>query len=104
MISAAAADGEIDADESAAIWKKVEEGGVTDEERQFLENEMRNPLTVDQVAAQVHDPGTAQQVYIASLLAIEVDTDDEREHMSRLASLLGLDSAMVSLLHQATGD
>ena len=104
MVSAAAADGEMAAEAQHAIRKKLEEGGLTDEERAFIENEMANPLPVEQIAAQLRDPSVARQAYIASLLAIEVDTDAEREHMSKLASLTGLDEATVSLLHQATGD
>lgn len=104
MISAASADGDIDDQEKTTILKKVEEAELTDEEHAFLKDELAHPKTVEEIAAGVTNSSMAQQVYIASLLAIEVDTEAERAHMSKLAILLGLDANVIALLHQATGD
>jgi uncharacterized membrane protein YebE (DUF533 family) len=42
-------------------------------------------------------------VYAASLLAIEVDTQAERDYLQRLADGLGLDSGVVQRLHTTLG-
>ena len=45
----------------------------------------------------------AMQIYAASLLAIEVDTDQERRYLRDLATALGLDSNAVTYLHGVLG-
>ena len=45
----------------------------------------------------------AAQVYAASLLAIEVDTDAERNYLQQLAQRIGLQPASVQHIHQAMG-
>jgi uncharacterized membrane protein YebE (DUF533 family) len=40
------------------------------------------------------------EIYVASLLAIEVDTPAERAYLSLLAARLGLDEPLVAELHE----
>jgi uncharacterized membrane protein YebE (DUF533 family) len=103
MINAAKADGRIDEVERGRIVGKLEEGGISDEERLFVIEEMRKPLDIDSIAGAVPNQQVATQVYAASLLAIEVDTDQERRYLRELAAALGLDSNTVAYLHGALG-
>ena len=58
---------------------------------------MRGPPDVDALA---HDARTlAAQVYAASLLAIDVDTEAERDYLQRLAGALRLDADTVPQLN-----
>ena len=41
-------------------------------------------------------PEMAEQVYAASVLAVEVDSDAERNYLQRLAAALKLDGATVA--------
>ena len=52
---------------------------------------------------QVQAPDLAAQVYAASLLAIEVDTDAERAYLARLAQSLALPPAAIAHIHQTLG-
>jgi uncharacterized membrane protein YebE (DUF533 family) len=45
----------------------------------------------------------AAQIYAASLLAIQVDTQEERDYLRVLAGKLGLEPAVVAQLHGALG-
>lgn len=103
MISAAKADGQIDETEMQKVIGKISADSVTDEEKQFVMGEMQAPVDVAALAAQVSSPAQAAAVYVASLLTINVDTDQEKAYLAELAQALELDAATVSLLHQTTG-
>ena len=101
MISAAKADGTIDQAEMQKIVGKL--GEVTPDERQFVLEQMAAPLDIGALARQVGGKAQAAQVYAASLLAIESDTEQERAYLRELAGALGLDDATVAELHGMTG-
>jgi len=66
-------------------------------------NEMRQPLSLDTLAAEILSPEVRAQVYAASLLAIEVDRDAERSDLATLAASCQLHPAIVQRIHQAMG-
>ena len=101
MISAAKADGTIDQSEMQKIVGKL--GDVTPDEKQFVLEQMAAPVDVAAIASQVSGRGQAAQVYAASLLAIDSDTEQEKAYLRELAEALGLDGATVAQLHQMTG-
>jgi uncharacterized membrane protein YebE (DUF533 family) len=103
MINAAKADGEIDETEKDRIVGKLEEGGISDEERRFVIEEMSKPMDIDSIARAVPNQQVATQIYAASLLAIEVDTEQERRYLQDLAAALRLDSNAIAYLHSALG-
>jgi uncharacterized membrane protein YebE (DUF533 family) len=100
MIAAAKADGEVDAAEMQGILGRLEQAGISAEERAFLMTELTRPLDLDALAARVADPALAPEVYAASLLAITVDTPAEEAYLRTLAEKLQLDAATVAHLHQ----
>ena len=103
MINAAKADGRIDEMETERIVGKLKEGGISDEEQRFVAEEMRKPMDMDSIARAVPNQQVATQIYAASLLAIEVDTDKERRYLQELAAALRLDDSAVGYLHSALG-
>ena len=103
MISAAKADGTIDADEQQRLLGKLDEIGADANDRQTVIAELQAPLDMDGLVAAVNSPALAAQVYVASLLAIEVDTDAERHYLQQLAARMGLSGEQVASLHQAVG-
>jgi uncharacterized membrane protein YebE (DUF533 family) len=103
MIEAAKADGQVDATERQRLVAKAQEGGADPEAAAFLERELERPADPDALAGEVRDPVVAAQVYAASLLAIQVDTEEERAYLRALAGKLGLQPAVVAQLHQALG-
>jgi uncharacterized membrane protein YebE (DUF533 family) len=103
MLNAAKADGRIDEQESQRLVGKMQEDGVTEEERNFVLNELRKPMETDAIVRAAPNQQVAAQIYAASLMAIEVDTDAERRYLQDLANKLGIDQRVVAYLHQAVG-
>lgn len=103
MIAAAKADGKIQDSEMQRIVGKLQEGGIDDSERQFVLDEMRKPLDVNALVAQIPNQQVGAQAYAAALMAIQVDTEGERAFLQRLAQGAGLNSQMVARLHHLTG-
>ncbi|KAB0681201.1 tellurite resistance TerB family protein [Aureimonas leprariae] len=102
MIAAAKADGTIDAAEQEAIFGRLDEAGLDAEEKGFLMDEMRRPLSIDELAAKVGGPEEAAEVYTASVLAIDPDHPAERAYLEALARRLGIDPALVAEIRRTT--
>ena len=103
MINAAKADGNISQDEMDRIVGKLEEGGITSEERQLVLQEMSAPLDLDGLISAVPNRQVGAQVYAASLMAINLDTAAEEAYLRSLARGLDLDRDTVGRLHQLVG-
>jgi uncharacterized membrane protein YebE (DUF533 family) len=100
MIAAAYADGAIDARERAVIFDKLKELDLSEDEREFISSELLAPKNCKSLVTAVHSPEMARQVYLVSLLAVQMDSDAERGYMQNLARELALDAADVSRMHQ----
>ena len=103
MINAAKADGAIDGGEISRIMGKLNEDGADSEARDFVMSELQKPLDLDNLVRSVKSKEAAVQVYGASLLAIEVDTDAERDYLRQLAERLDLDGETVERVHASLG-
>lgn len=100
MIQAAKADGEIDAEEQAAIVDRL--GDISEEEREFVKAELQAPVDL---AGLVQDAGSVgrEQVYSTSLAAIRIDNPTEAQYMRQLATGLGLSDAQRDAIHARMG-
>lgn len=100
MIQAAKADGEIDAEEQAAILERL--GDVSDAERAFVEAELQSSPDLPGL---VRDAGTIgrEQVYSTSVAAIRIDNPAEAQYLKQLAAGLGLTDAQCDDIHRRMG-
>jgi uncharacterized membrane protein YebE (DUF533 family) len=104
MIAAANADGVIDTPERTAILDRLKTVQLSPEEHQFIMQELLEPKSMREIAAAATtSPELASQVYLASLLAITVDTDEELDYLQGLAKALGLDKETLAALHEQAG-
>ncbi len=101
MIQAAKADGQVDATESQRILGKLSEHGQDPEARAFVDSEMRKPIDLDALVRDVRSPQEAAEVYAASLMAIEVDSQAERDYLNDLAAALNLPPQATAQINQA---
>jgi len=92
MISAAKADGVIDETERRRIMGRLAEAGVDDAGRAFLEQEMAAPLDLEALIQTATSVERAIELYAASVVAIDPDTDAERAYLDILAERLGLNA------------
>lgn len=104
MISAAKADGRIDAQESQVIFAQVEALGLSADERQFLLAAMDKPLSVDEIAVSAQSSEEAAEIYTAAVLAVGQASPAEALYLARLEQRLQLDPALVQAIRaQAAG-
>jgi uncharacterized membrane protein YebE (DUF533 family) len=90
MIAAANADGQITADERSRILQHLDKAGAGPEERQIVEQEIRSPRPLDDIIREVRDQDTAEQVYLASEIAIRGGSATEQRYLDFLASRLNI--------------
>ncbi len=100
MIAAAHADGQIDEIERRRIFERLQGCQLSEEERRFLDQELAAPADLETIADQVQTRRMAEEVYAASLLAIDVDTEAEKRYLQALAERIGLDPETVERIHR----
>ena len=104
MINAAKADGRVDEGEIRRILGKVQESGADAQALEYLTAELKKPMETEAlVGAARGNPELAVQIYSASLLAIEVDTPEEKRYLEVLAEALGLEPEVTRRIHQELG-
>lgn len=103
MINAAKSDGQISPEEMQRIVGKLQESGADQNLQQWVMQQMQTPLNVAAFAAEIPNQEVAAQVYTASLLSIEVDTDAEKRYLRDLAQASGLHPLVVGQIHQTLG-
>jgi uncharacterized membrane protein YebE (DUF533 family) len=100
MIAAAKSDGHVDAQEQARIFAEMDKLPLAADDKAFVMDELRAKLDIDAVAGAAETPEEATEIYIASLLAIDIDNAAERGYLAMLAARLKLDDALVAHLQQ----
>jgi uncharacterized membrane protein YebE (DUF533 family) len=103
MISAAKADGQIDAEEKDRIFKRLETMALSAEEKAFVFDELSGPLDINAVVARADTPEHAAEIYAASLVAMVPDTAAERSYLEALAFKLKLPTGLVEEIHRTAG-
>ncbi|QUX91300.1 DUF533 domain-containing protein [Marinomonas sp. A3A] len=90
MISAAKADGHIDATERARIEQEINDLGISAEEQKFLIEQLRATSDPIAIARLSENEAQSAEIYLVSMLAIDIDTDEERRYLDRLGDALHL--------------
>lgn len=102
MISAAKADGHIDADERARIEGQIKDLQIGQDEQQFLIDQLNAPSDPIAIARLSGGLEQATEIYAASALAVDVDTAEERRYLDRLADALHLPDDLRQRLDEET--
>lgn len=100
MIAAARSDGRLDAQESQSIFQRIESLALAPEDQALLVAEMGHPVDMDAIVKSATSPEIAAEIYLASLLAVEVDTPAEKSYLAMLAARLNLAPALVAELQR----
>ena len=100
MLSAANSDGKIDTEEQAKITKQL--GDISPEDAEFVRSELKSPMDVNRVIKSVPQ-GMEQQVYLMSLLAINLDSQEEAVYLDKLAKGLNISHQMSNNIHTELG-
>lgn len=104
MINAVKADGQIDEEEYRFIVGKLRETNMKEEDMQYVLEELDKPMETQWIVDAAKDsPELAAQIYAATLMSIEVDTQAERAYVRDLASDLNLPRDVVRSIGQMVG-
>lgn len=103
MINIAKSDGSVSVDEVQRIVGKIQTAGMDADAQEWLMAELRRPLDLDAFVAEIPSPEVAAEVYSASLLAVELDTPQERDYLRQFAEKTGLHPIVVQHIHQTLG-
>ncbi|NOC91453.1 DUF533 domain-containing protein [Ruegeria sp. HKCCD6604] len=101
MIQAAKADGELDEQEKEIILGELGDD-VSEEEREFVQEQLNAPIDVVGLAADSGAP-LKTQIYATSLAAIRLDNVREASYLRQLSTALGLSDAERDQIHTYMG-
>lgn len=101
MVAAAAAEGVVTAEERARLVEGMRDAGLDPDDAAWLENEMRWPMDIEEIADRVATPEAAARAYAAARLAIEPDTMQERAFLQILAERMDLDDTARTRIEEA---
>lgn len=100
MIQAAKADGVVDEGERKKLLDNL--GDVSPQEKAFVQNELNRPSDVAHLASNVPS-GMEQQVYLMSVMAINLDNQKEAQYLHDLATALKIGKNEVNAVHDHLG-
>ena len=100
MVSAANADGHIDAEEQRQIFDRVGELPLDADDKAFVFDALSRPPALQDIAGLADGPEQAAEIYLASRLAIDPDHPAERAYLEALASRLALPGELVRHLEE----
>jgi uncharacterized membrane protein YebE (DUF533 family) len=90
MIAAAKADGHIDEVEQKRIFDAIEQMALSSEIKGLVFDLLRQPIYVEELAHGAQNMEQKSEVYLASCLAIDLDSPSEYTYLAKLASALSL--------------
>jgi len=100
MIQAAKCDGKLDDAEKKKLLGNL--GDATQQEMAFVQQELNAPVDVDGLVRMVPN-GLGPQVYMMSVMAIDLDNRAEAQYLHALAQGLGLNQQVVNQIHSRMG-
>jgi len=98
MVAAAHADHDLDGEERSRILDAIDQAGLSDDDRAFLVEELEHPKSLTALVTRATTPDLARQVYLASLMAIDVDSPAEEAYLAKLAERLELSQESIDEL------
>jgi uncharacterized membrane protein YebE (DUF533 family) len=102
MIAAANADGHIDDSERARIETHMHTIELGADAKKLIEQELRNPQSVEQLASRVDSPAAASEIYLLSSLVVDEREPIEQQYLARLAAALKLPEDLVARLTEVS--
>ena len=88
MISSAKSDGHIDSAENAVIQQQIQSMDLAADEKVFLFDQLGAPSDPIAIARLSNSDEQAAEIYVASALAVDPDTPEEKRYLDRLADAL----------------
>jgi uncharacterized membrane protein YebE (DUF533 family) len=103
MVAATQADGVIDEEEQRRLLGRLDQLGMGSIDRQALAEQLTTPIDPDEISSAATSPEVGLQIYAASVLAVAVDTAEERRYLDELAQALGIKPGLKAQVEQTLG-
>ena len=100
MLQAAKADGRIDSKEKKRLLDHM--GDASREDMDFIQAELDKPVDIQGLVGDT-PRGSEAEVYLMSLMGIDLDSKREAEYLHTLATALGIDHATCNQIHDKLG-
>jgi uncharacterized membrane protein YebE (DUF533 family) len=100
MVQAAKSDGKLDGAEKQKLMQSLDDAAP--KELAFVNELLAQPVDIDGLVDAV-PRGLEEQVYLMSLMAIDLDSQQEAQYLHDLAQALGLDQQLVNQIHDQAG-
>lgn len=100
MVAAAHADGRLDDEEEGRILEKLQEEGLSADEKRFILGQLHSPQKIDRLIQGVNEPMIAQTMYSLAVSTIVIDTEKERQWLDQLADGLSISGAMRKFIEE----
>lgn len=98
MVAAARADGRMDQDERARVMDAMERADLSRDAKNYLVEILSEQDDIESIARECPTPEMAAELWLAARLAIDVDTQAEREFLEKFARALKIDPSLVTHL------
>ena len=100
MLQAAKSDGRIDSSEKKRLLDQM--GQATREEMEFIQSELAKPIDIQGLVGDT-PRGSESEIYLMSLMGIDLDSKAEAQYLHTLASALGIDQSTCNEIHDKLG-
>jgi len=100
MVQAAKSDGKLDQTEKQKLMQNL--GEADPKEIAFVNDLLAQPVDIEALV-NATPRELEEQVYLMSLMAIDLDSQPEAQYLDQLAKALGLDQASVNHIHDQAG-
>lgn len=108
MIAAAKSDGHIDEAEQKRIFDAVHQMPLSRDMKGLVFDLLRQPIYIEELAHGAQSMEQKSEVYLASCIAIDLDTAAEQDYLDKLASVLDIPLSLTEQIQshakQALGD
>ncbi len=104
MIAAAKADGHVNSKERAAIKEQIEKLNLSGDVADILEEEIKKPLDVKEVAALAENDAMAAEIFLVSAVVTDKENSMEKSYLDSLAKALDLPDELVAELKAVKED
>ena len=101
MIAAAKADGHINKKEITAIEEQIEKLDLSTEVASLLQDEIKKPLDIKDIAALAENSAIAAEIYLVSAVVTDRENSMEKAYLEELAKAMKLPDALVDQLQAA---
>ncbi len=100
MVAAAYADGSMDEYEEKQILGRMQEQGLSSEEKNYMLTELHSPKNIEELAEGLSTPQLAQMAYTMAASTVVVDSDTERQWLNTFAGALSISATMQGFIEE----